>query len=152
MPILHGISLLAGLNTWRELCIIIYFSLCQQFSNSTSHMSSFSFFFFPINRILSVFLSHFSMAIASNDDKHFRIYEAYFDTYSRTSRQKSNQIYLSCSMFYLLEGFSKESYRRGHLSVGWSLHNNTSLFERPLVGNRTTWILPGCLKFPLIKT
>ena len=108
--------------------------------------------FFPINRILSVFLGHFSMAIASNDDKHFRIYEVYFDTYSRTSRQKSNQIYLSCSMFYLLEGFSKESYRRGHLSVGWSLHNNTSLFERPLVGNRTTWILPGCLKFPLIKT
>ena len=42
--LIHGISLLVGLNTWRKLCIIIYFSLCKQFSSSTSHMPSLFFF------------------------------------------------------------------------------------------------------------
>lgn len=57
--------------------------------------------------------------------------------------QKSKKIYLSSCMLYLLEGFSRETYRRGHLSVVLEFPHNARSFERPLAGNRTTWILPG---------
>ncbi|XP_078360980.1 uncharacterized protein LOC144645322 [Oculina patagonica] len=63
--------------------------------------------------------------------------------WDETTAQKSRNIYLKSCILYLLEGFSRESYRRGHLSVGWRLPDNTRSFERPLVGNHTTWVLPG---------